>query len=75
MWLQVTELNKTLTDKKPWELAEAEKTAVMQGVVEGLVQLSFDLQPFIPKTAKTLLEYFSCDKIGPIQPLFPKLNV
>ena len=75
MWLQVTELNKTLTDKKPWELAEAEKTAVMQSIVEGLVQLSFDLQPFMPKTAKTLLEYFSCDKIGPIQPLFPKLNV
>lgn len=75
VWLQVTELNKTLTDKKPWTLPETEKTAVMQGIVKGIVQLSFDLQPFMPKTAKTLLEYFSRDKISPIQPLFPKLTV
>ncbi len=75
VWLKVTELNKILTDKKPWELPETEKTTVMQSVVEGLVQLSFDLQPFMPKTAKTLLGYFSRDKIDAIQPLFPKITV
>ena len=75
VWLKVIELNKTVTDKKPWILAEAEKTTVMQSIVESLVQLSFDLQPFMPKTAKTLLEYFSRDTIDPIQPLFPKLAV
>ena len=72
IWDRVAGLNKTLTDIKPWGLAAAEKTTVMQGIRDGLLQVAFDLQPFMPETARTLLEHFGKPTTSVIKPLFPK---
>lgn len=75
IWLQITDLNKILTDKKPWELQAEEKTKIMQDIVEGLVRVAYHLQPFLPNTAETLLSNFTQEHITAMTPLFPKLSL
>jgi len=75
IWENITALNKTLTDKKPWELAEPEKITLMSEIRNGLLQISFDLQPFMPSTAEKLVQHFSQSHVSALTPLFPKLSI
>lgn len=46
--------NKLITEKKPWELEEKEKTEVLATLLEIIRNLALALQPFIPQTSEKI---------------------
>jgi len=69
----LTKIDQQLNQDKPWKLEGDERHAALVKAVSAIQKLSFLLQPFMPKTAKHILEHFSKEKIAAMQPLFPRL--
>lgn len=77
VWHKVQDLNKSIDEQKPWELAkngETEKLQqVLSGLVEGLLDVAVLLAPFLPDTAEKITTIFTAPEITPpTTPLFPK---
>ncbi len=77
VWHKVQDLNKSIDEQKPWELAkngETEKLQqVLSGLVEGLLDVAVLLAPFLPDTAEKITTIFTAPEITPpATPLFPK---
>ncbi len=69
----IAELDKSVNEKKPWELKGDEAKNVLVALSKGVQEVAFDLQPFLPETAKKILNQFS-GEIKSESPLFPRLN-
>lgn len=77
VWQRVQDLNKQIDEQKPWELAKAGDTIkleqVLSSLVQGLLNVSLHLSPFLPDTAKKISDIFTNQEIlPPTTPLFPK---
>lgn len=77
VWAQVQNLNKQIDEAKPWELAkngETEKVqSVLQDLEQGILEVAFQLQIFLPETAAKITAIFSAEEVTPpAEPLFPK---
>lgn len=77
VWQQIQNLNKQIDEQKPWEIAKAGDTAkleqVLGGLVQGLLDVSHHIEPFLPDTAQKILDIFTkTEVIPPVAPLFPK---
>ena len=46
--------NKLITEKKPWELEDTEKTEVLSVLLEIIRQLALALHPFVPQTSEKI---------------------
>lgn len=68
----VADLEKRIAEKKPWSLSPEEATPLLRKYVSELRDIAWNLQPFLPSTAETLLKHFSAQKIVPLDPLFPR---
>lgn len=73
VWTAVDGLNKRMTDERPWELAETDRSQKLREYAEALLQIAYEIQPFLPETGKRLLNHFTQSTIQPLQPLFPRL--
>ncbi|MBR3172300.1 methionine--tRNA ligase [Candidatus Saccharibacteria bacterium] len=75
-WDKVQGLNKRIDDEKPWVLAKEGDTEKLQkclkGIVKDLLQVNYELKPFIPTTADRIAKVFDGDIEPPKTPLFPK---
>lgn len=69
---QVAETDLYLSNTTPWKKEGAEKTAILTTAVDRIKRIAYHLQPFMPKTAQTILTHFD-GKIMALQPLFPRL--
>lgn len=78
IWEEIAAADKTINEKKPWELAKAGKTkelkkvlgevaAIIRGVAEAL-------KPFLPATAEKIAKQFSKTKIQKRENLFPRIE-
>ena len=70
-------LNKQIDEAKPWELAkngETEKVqSVLQDLEQGILEVAFQLQIFLPETSAKITAIFSAEEVTPpAEPLFPK---
>ncbi|MBI5151402.1 MAG: methionine--tRNA ligase [Candidatus Pacebacteria bacterium] len=72
IWDRIVLINKTLTDTKPWEKDEKEKITLLAPLVQELIQVGYDLQPFLPNTAEKIMRRFAGSRITASEPLFPK---
>lgn len=77
VWAQVQNLNKQIDEAKPWELAkngETEKVqSVLQDLEQGILEVAFQLQIFLPETSAKITAIFSAEEVTPpAEPLFPK---
>lgn len=77
VWQRVQDLNKQIDEQKPWELAKAgdivKLEQVLSDLVQGLLNVSLHLSPFLPDTAKKISDIFTNQEIfPPTTPLFPK---
>lgn len=70
--LQVNAADQFLSETKPWEKTGKERVGILYEAVLSIKTIAYHLQPFMPKTAKTILDAFS-GKISAMQPLFPRL--
>ena len=70
---QITEADKKINEEKPWLLAEGNTAnIVLTYLSKKIIDISFNLQPFLPETAEKILKQFS-GEIKSAPPLFPRI--
>ena len=76
IWDEVRTLDKYINENEPWKLKEDRIALqkVMQGAVHHLVKIGFNLQPFLPETAKKMLEQLHTHTIQKQDPYFARLS-
>lgn len=72
LWGQISEADKKVNEEKPWELSGEKAKEVLEDLVKRIGYIAFNLQPFLPETAKKILNQFS-GQIKSTAPLFPRL--
>lgn len=73
IWRRASGLDKYLDRTKPWDKSGLHKQVIWNELVDGIRQISYDLQPFLPETAEKILTQFKGPKITSAAPLFPRL--
>jgi methionyl-tRNA synthetase len=78
IWAVIGMANKYVEETKPWNLSKEGKKAEIEAflaVLAGVLRsCAFELVPFMPRTAETVLAQFSCDEVKKGQPLFPRIE-
>jgi methionyl-tRNA synthetase len=69
----IAALDKSVNESKPWELKGDDAVNVITVLSKGVQQVAFNLQPFLPETARKILNQFS-GEIKSSSPLFPRLG-
>jgi methionyl-tRNA synthetase len=76
IWQWVAWANKTVDEKKLWDLAKTdleEFKKVSAGLLGALEIIAKELKPFLPETSKKILDHLNKEKITKADPLFPKV--
>lgn len=73
IWTAIAEANEKISREQPWKLTGKELEDSLIWQVETIRQIAFDLQPFLPETAKKIQEQYE-GKIKSGSPLFPKIT-
>ncbi len=83
IWAGVSLANRYVDQRRPWDLAKAEKespekTAELDAALGTLVwaerEISVQLQPFIPKIAAEMASLLAPQKLEKAEPLFPRIE-
>lgn len=75
LWKEIRSLDKYIDKNEPWKIKDERKlTKILQLTVNRIIQISFELQPFLPITAETILKQFTGSVIKSQPPLFPRLK-
>ncbi|OGM73966.1 methionine--tRNA ligase [Candidatus Woesebacteria bacterium RIFOXYB1_FULL_38_16] len=76
IWTEINDLNKYLSDTKPWTLTNDQPTltSILTSAVIRIREIAISLKPFLPETSKKILEEFNKTKIKSISPLFPRIK-
>ncbi len=72
IWSKISEADKEINIKKPWERSKEEAKPVLEDLVKKIRKIAFNLQPFLPETAEKILKQFS-GEIKSAPPLFPRI--
>lgn len=73
IWTKIDEVNTQINIAEPWKITDEEKkNDFLKKTLTQLLQIAFDLQPFLPQTAKLVLESIS-GKVTKPTALFPRL--
>ena len=76
VWEKVQGLNKRIDEEKPWSLAKNGEVEKLQecltGLIRDLLQVNYELSPFLPETSERIFEIFANPIEPPKIPLFPK---
>lgn len=73
IWKTIKTVEQTIEKKQPWTMSGAPLKVVLTELVAHLRQVGFELQPFLPETAKKISEIFQGPKIAASPPLFPRI--
>jgi len=73
LWEEVSLLDRKINNEKPWTLKGAELTKSIKPIAVEILQLAYNLSPFMPKIADKILSQFT-GEIKAEKPLFPRLN-
>ncbi len=74
IWEKLKGLDRYLELKKPWEKSGLHGQVRWIEIIEGIRQIAYDLQPFLPQTAEKILKQFTGPTISSQPPLFPRLT-
>lgn len=73
IWERLRALDRTINADEPWKISDTTNAqALLHSYCLILRQAGYDLQPFLPETAKKILTTFT-DTVTPPPPLFPRL--
>lgn len=72
IWGEITAADKKVNLEKPWELSGEKAKQVLEDLIKRIQHIAFNLQPFLPQTAETILSQFS-GQIKSASPLFPRI--
>ena len=73
IWKLITELDQRINIHKPWELNDKELETELNFYVGKILEISYNLTPFLPETAENILNRFNGKKIKSEAPLFPRI--
>jgi len=68
----VSSINQRFTQEKVWELPEKKQQEVLREIISDIQQITYNIKPFMPTTAKKIDKIFS-GKVTAPDPLFPRL--
>lgn len=77
IWVWVAWANKTVDEKKLWELAKTDLenfSKISSGILGAIEIIAKELRPFMPETSGKILEIINAKKITKAEPLFPKIS-
>jgi len=75
LWEKLKKLDQKLNSEKPWEISDKEKlNQVIKVYAQSLLDLSWQLTPFLPETAKKIQNLFTDEFITKKEALFPRLK-
>ncbi len=74
IWQSIRDCDKVINDRKVWELPEGEKIDILSNLVSQIVNIGYQLQPFLPQTAEKIIAQFENTQISSQPPLFPRLT-
>ncbi len=74
IWENIKAVDLYLQDKKPWEKSRLGKNVIWQTLINRLLEITYDLKPFLPETASEIESRFSKPKIKSAAPLFPRIK-
>ncbi len=70
----LADLDKNINEKEPWKIEDREELrAVLTEQINSLKNIAFQLQPFIPNAAETILKVFESGKVKSPESMFPRL--
>lgn len=72
IWNNIRTADKIISDKELWKETE-KKLDDLNSVIDNILSIAYDLLPFLPETAKKILDQFSSEEIKSTLPLFPKI--
>ena len=76
VWEKIQNLNRKVDEEKPWMLAKAGEMEKLENCLNelgnGVVEVAYELLPFLPGSAEKILAVFGADVTPPSEPLFPK---
>lgn len=70
---EISVLDNYLQDKKPWE-SKVDLEEVFNTLVDGILKIAYNLNPFLPETSEKIEKIYSQPTILGIQPLFPRIT-
>lgn len=74
IWVGVEAVNEIFDKNKPWEQKGGDLHTTLKSCVSILLNTAWELQPFLPETAKKILKQFAGPTIKSEAPLFPRLT-
>jgi methionyl-tRNA synthetase len=73
IWNNLRDVDKQINTDEPWKITDDKLIKdMLNRYITAIQQAAYDLQPFLPKTSKTILEIFS-NEVHATNPLFPRL--
>jgi len=74
IWARIYHLNQLINTREPWKIEDKkELSQLLEDLVKGILEISFDLQPFLPETAEKIQKQLAGPEIKSAQPLFPRI--
>lgn len=74
IWKKITEIDQEIEKEQPWKIEDNDKLKkLLQGWVERINQIAYELKPFLPEASDKIQSLFSQTKVTPIPPLFPRI--
>ena len=68
-------LDKYINENEPWKVTDEKKLQeILNYSVDQISDIGYDLQPFLPQTAKKIINQFSAEKVVSADSLFPRLS-
>lgn len=74
IWEKIKKCDALVNEREVWKLEGEEKQDVLTTLINEIRQIGTDLQPFLPQTAKIVLERFKGPEIIKGESLFPRLS-
>ncbi len=78
IWESINTANKYIEETKPWNLSKENKIEELKVfirlLVDALREISAQIAPFMPDTARAITEQLGKDKIKKGAPLFPRIS-
>ena len=69
----VTEANRKINDKKPWELSKEDSQSILIELAKTIQRVGYNLSPFLPETSEKILgQFVGLVKVS--KPLFPRIS-
>lgn len=75
IWDEIRLLDEFIDKNEPWKIKDQKKLVnILQVAVKRILEISHELQPFLPETAEKIQQQFSEPEIKAQPPLFPRIT-